>query len=890
MSKKEIQINKTTNLGDKGVWEGVIKSVLFQDANNLNYSVINFLPKDSLTPIIAEGNITMPQKNALIKIVGEVVKNKLKNDTLQIKVSSSNINASADTLASISFVASDAIPGFTTIKGASDFINYFGTDLELFMKDVKKLKTYPRISENRAKKIKAAYEKNSKLYPLFLLLKGNITYKKAQTIYDKYKDKAVQEIYHNPYKLIYDISGFGFATVDKIALRLGIKYDAEERILAALSNALYDAETGQGHLYLPTKDLIERTSTLIFSLKELVNVYYQDVLLSAAVPDDTSEWELTTLSELVKNSKSSVSIINKILLSWGKDEKRSEYCKKYKFTSEEIDTIDIYYDKKMIFEKKVKDIIVKYSYNAIGMNSQDVVQNLYKFENANKLLVICNGYYKEESVALIKSYIYEYVVAKTFIDSLSSGVIRKVTDADFNKVINDVTSEEKLSNPNFTFDVDQLDAVKLAVSNRISVITGGPGRGKTTIIKTAIKYWLTSRPNNVMSINPAKVLLLAPTGNAAKRLSMSTGYEAKTIHRFLMQNFARKEEDEFDCIKNDDTIIFVDEASMIDIYLLKRLISCTKRAQICLVGDVDQLPSVGPGKILSDIINSGIIPFVKLTSCHRNSGAILDNSMLINKGCKIGELINDNHFRTLWVNDAGTILKNTINIYKNIMDKHGYLPKDIVVLGAMREKSTGINTINKLIQAEINPSSSTKKECKYKGMIFREGDRVIQLKNNYKKDVYIDNIPSLGVFNGDTGSIIGVYEIANELTGEIEETFIAVEFDDGKLTDYTLNELDELELAYALTYHKSQGSEYKAVICILNTSDFILLQRNIIYTGETRAKNICFFIGAAKAFSLALSDCSGKNSKRNTLLNIRLKELGAKYAINKPVGLSNNPE
>lgn len=874
MAKKEIKINTTIGLGDSGIWEGVIKAVLFQDISNPNYAVINFLPKGVDTPIIAEGNIIMPKKNALIKIIGDVIQNKAKNNQLQIKVRTSTVNASAETLAAISFVASDAIPGFTTIKVASDFIDYFGTDLESYMKDVNKLKSYPRISEKRAKEIKIAYENSSKLYPLFLLLKGNITYKKALMIYDKYKGRAVKEIYHNPYKLIYDINGFGFSTVDKIALKLGIKYDSEERILAALFNVLSIAETSEGHLYLPTKELILRTSDLIFSLQELKHIYYQDVLLSAEIPDDTSEWELTTLSELVKASKSSVSIINKILASWGKDEKRNEYCKKYKFTSEELDVIDVYYDKRMIFENKVKDIITKYSFNAIGLSSTKTMYELEKLENSNKLLVISNGAYKEEAVSQIKAYKDEAFVAKIFSENLAKGVIRQVTDINFENVINDITSKERQNNPNFTFDATQLEAIKLATKNRISVITGGPGCGKTTIIKTAIEYWLTSRPNNVLSTNEPKVILLAPTGNAAKRMTESTGYGAKTIHRFLMQNYARRDEDEFDCIKNDDTLIFVDESSMIDIFLIKRLVACTKRAQICFVGDVDQLPSVGAGKVLSDMLTSGKIPYIKLDSCHRNAGSIYENSLLIKKGCKIGTLTNDNHFRTIWVNDTTAILNNTINVYKSFMAKYNYTTKDIIVLAAMRERSVGVNVLNKLLKDEINPASKDKKECKFKGIVYREGDRVMQTINNYKKEVYINNAPNLGIFNGETGTIFSIYEVKDEITNEIDETYITVEFDDGKLVDYTRNELSELELAFALTYHKSQGCEYKAVICILNTSDFMLLQRNIIYTGETRAKQACFFIGSPKAFSLALNDASsGKSSKRNTMLSLRLKEV-----------------
>lgn len=867
-TKNKEKLMATFEVGDKGTWEGVIKSVLYIGDNN--YAVIKMIFKNN-KEIIAEGKIPNPQKNAYIKVTGSIVYNSTYKNN-QIKVTSCNIKVSPEIMSAISFIYSDAIPGFSTTKVASEFVEHFGPNLSSYMTDINKLMSYPRITEKKAKLIKESYEKNEVLYPLFQVTNGKITYKQAIKIYDKYKDQAADEIKKNPYQLIYDIEGIGFASADDLALHMGFKYDSRERISAAIIYTVKNAELTNGHIYLPTKQVLEETEDLIFSLKELKNVYYQDALLMKGIPDDLTDWEETSLYELVKASKTKTSVLNKIINTWGENETRDENCKKYNFTTEEIDTIDSFYIKRQNFMSVIEEILNKTAFDAKKLSAKEIIYEISKIENRRYPLIKTKGRCNEDAIYLTSNFRNEYEIARILGDNLKQGVIRTISDKLIDGAISIIEKNEGMKiNAPYILDDTQRKAVYTALKNRISVITGGPGCGKTTIIKTAIAGWNASSPRDNKSNNKAKFILLAPTGRAAKRMSESTGYPALTIHRFLLHNGVNFNSDytnnNIDCIKNDDTIIFVDETSMLDIALAKKLITCTKRAQICFVGDIDQLPSVGAGTFLEDLINSNKIPYVYLTNCHRNSGSILNNSKKINAGGQLRELENDIHFKTLWLNDIDVIKKNVLNIYSNLRKQ--FKPEEIIILTPMRSSSTGIDILNTNIQSRINPPAINKKEItigKGKTTTFRAGDRVMQAVNNYKKEVKRNGVEELGIFNGDLGTIRDFYKDEND------EIYGIIDFDDGAEAKYYISDFKELELAYALTYHKSQGSEFKAVICVLTTGDFMLLKRKILYTGISRAKELCVCVGMPKAFNMAIKDYGGDHTKRNTTLNKRLNE------------------
>lgn len=847
IKKGKFMAKEKLEAGMRGSWQGVITAVLYLGQNN--YSVVK-LNIPNIGDITAEGKIPAPQKRALVKVTGEVVFNE-KYNNLQIKVSSSDIKADPEQLAAVSFIYSDAIPGFTTVKTASAFVEHFGTDLGSYMTDVDKLMSYPRITLKRAEKIAEAYAKNANLYPLFQLTAGSMTAAQANKIYEKYGENSVDMVKSNPYRLIYDVDRVGFSTADSIALKIGFKYDSKERVFAALVHCVKEAETNEGHTYIPIKMLFERAAELIFSSKELKSVYYQDVFGTSGIPDDTSEWDNTNLKAILKDHpKQMENIIN----HWDDETYKDKTCKKERLTSAEVDCLDYFCAKRRTLIEHFDNILMENSFDARKLTSKETIEQLNLSANKDKLLVIQYGRFNEMAAYSRTLYIKENRIAEILCSNFKKGSIRRVDARAIDAAINKIQKEESAKlGFDYKLDPDQVEAVKMAVTNRVSVITGGPGRGKTTIIKTAIYAW-----ENSFGAGKPEVVLLAPTGKAAKRMTESTGYKAQTIHRYLGPNFV---------LTNDNTIIFVDESSMMDLELAERLIRMTTRAQIVFVGDVDQLPSVGSGTVLEDLIESKAIPFTYLVSCHRNSGSILDNSVVINRGGRLQELTIDNHFKTLWLEDSKTILDKICSVYQHNLPRYG--AENMIALTAMRERGVCVKELNKRLQEIANPAAPNKNECQIGNITIttlREGDRVMQTKNDYNVECSKDGKDIKGVFNGETGKITKI-----ETSPDGENT-VTVLFDDGKEAIYPHSCVSELTLSYALTYHKSQGSEYKFVICSLTTADYMLLQRKILYTGESRAKEFCVFIGQAKAFQMAINDTSGGTALRYTMLRKRLQE------------------
>jgi exodeoxyribonuclease V alpha subunit len=395
-----------------------------------------------------------------------------------------------------------------------------------------------------------------------------------------------------------------------------------------------------------------------------------------------------------------------------------------------------------------------------------------------------------------------------------------------------------------TLSDSQKDAVRLALTNKMVVITGGPGVGKTTLVNSIL---LIVRAKNLT------VTLCAPTGRAAKRLSESTGLEAKTIHRVL--EFDPKS---FGFKRNKDNpletdLIVIDESSMVDISLMNKLLSAIpSSAALMIVGDVDQLPSVGPGSVLADIIDSDVVPTVRLIEIFRQaaSSRIIVNAHRINKGEMPlnGEpgVLTDFYF--LPTDTPEAIHAKVIQVVKeNIPKKFGLHPvRDIQVLTPMNRGGLGSHSLNAELQKALNPNSEPK--ITRFGTTFSPGDKVIQTVNNYDKEV----------FNGDIGQI--------ESIDTVEGT-IKVEYD-GRIVEYEFGELDEVSLAYATSIHKSQGSEYPAVVIPLAMQHYTLLERNLIYTAVTRGKKLVTIIGQTKALAMAVKN--RKSNKRLTKLAARI--------------------
>ncbi len=442
--------------------------------------------------------------------------------------------------------------------------------------------------------------------------------------------------------------------------------------------------------------------------------------------------------------------------------------------------------------------------------------------------LVCENFDDAKRVYYYPYYMCEKNVAERL--RALNQITYKYSDGELEKQIDIIEKTEGMK-----FAELQRSAVKSAMKNSVLVITGGPGTGKTTIINAII---------SIMKSNGLDVTLTAPTGRAAKRMSQVCRLEAKTIHRLLGASF--KGEDEMDFQSDESSpietdVVIVDEVSMVDVVLMNSLLSALKNGtRLVLVGDVNQLPSVGPGNVLADIIDSNKISVIRLTEIFRQAqeSMIVTNAHKVNEGSYpvCNQKDKDFYFKNFDSPEAG--YKYILELCSTRLPKaYGIESYDIQVLSPAKKGMCGVYNLNKGLQEVLNPPGKNKKEKEYGDTIFREGDKVMQIRNNYdlKWESTHDFTVGEGVFNGDVGTIL-----------KISDTFktVTVLYDDKKVV-YEYSNLDEIELAYCVTVHKSQGSEFGAVIMPMYEAPYMLLNRNLFYTGITRAKDLVVLVGRA---------------------------------------------
>lgn len=416
----------------------------------------------------------------------------------------------------------------------------------------------------------------------------------------------------------------------------------------------------------------------------------------------------------------------------------------------------------------------------------------------------------------------------------------------------------------------QLGAVKKSICSGVLILSGGPGTGKTTTINMMIKYFETEGMD---------IFLAAPTGRAAKRMTEATGFEAKTIHRMLELNSALSEDNTRKASfgRNRENpleadVIIIDEMSMVDIQLFQSLLDAVvPGTRLVLVGDVNQLPSVGPGQVLRDLICSQCFPTVELKKIFRQAeeSDIVVNAHRINRGEQITLDNKSKDFFLLERNDMNVIYKHMIQLIREKLPRYvNASPYDIQVLTPMRKGGLGCETLNGILQRYLNPADGQKKEHMSGNTVYREGDKVMQIKNNYQLEWEIVSrygIPvdkGVGVFNGDMGRILEINEAASCLV---------VEYDEQRRVTYPFSLLEELELSYAITIHKSQGSEYPAVIMPLLAGPRLLFNRNLLYTAITRAKSCVTILGSSNVVRGMIDNAS--ENRRYTALAARIREV-----------------
>ncbi len=503
----------------------------------------------------------------------------------------------------------------------------------------------------------------------------------------------------------------------------------------------------------------------------------------------------------------------------------------------------VYLPEKILLENAIE--LINIDIDLIKENLKQMqINNLIKRENLqDEVVVYLNIYY----------YMEQFIAKKILLLNTNS------FDMQNDDAIKNFMVQNKINLAD-----NQLEAVKQSIQNGVTIITGGPGTGKTTTLK-AIVGILKSFGNYIE--------LCAPTGRAAKKMSEATNFEAKTIHRLLGINF--DDVQKFDCDENNPVkadYIIVDEASMIDITLMYSLLKATAiDTKLILVGDVDQLPSVGPGNILHDLIESGKTKVVRLDKIFRQASqsSIIINAHKINNGEQFDLNSKSDDFFFIYKPDSNSIINTIIEMVANRIPRklNSNDISEIQVLTPMKRGELGTINLNKILQEKLNPSSILKNEKEFGNYIYREGDKVMQVKNNYSLEwqCFENNIcvaNGLGVFNGDTGFIEKIDEYHKKMT---------IKFDDNKFVDYDFTQLDEIDLAYAITIHKSQGSEYKSIVVPIFGGPPMLMNRNLLYTVVTRAKNLVIMVGLPQTVYSMIKN--KKKFERYSALDYRIKTL-----------------
>ena len=510
----------------------------------------------------------------------------------------------------------------------------------------------------------------------------------------------------------------------------------------------------------------------------------------------------------------------------------------YVLTQKAINFGHVYYPKKKLTNEVSK---------LIGVETE-LIEPVYMNLLLSSEVVIDNSF-EESNIYL--DYLY---VSETYI---ASKLAKMALNDDF-KILFDIEKEikEAIKSLSIKLSKIQIDAIKSCFEENISIITGGPGTGKTTIINTISKIYLDNGYN---------IFLCAPTGRAAKRIEETTGIEAKTIHRMLgyipssyddIGHFEYNEDNPL-----DTDVIIIDEMSMVDVVLFEKLLRGMKdNTRLVIVGDVDQLPSVGAGNVLSDLINSEKIKYTKLVDIFRQSenSNIIVNAHKINNGQE--PILNEKNSDFFFLKtETPAITRNVVVdlISKRLPKAYGYdFSRDIQILTQSRKGICGVFELNRLLQDILNPKNEETDEILVGNKLFRVNDKVMQTKNNYNLSfVDSDGEENFGVYNGDMGHIIFIDKSSKKLT---------VEMDDKRLIDYTLEDLDNLELAYAITIHKSQGSEFKSVIIPMFDGYRLLQTRNLLYTAITRAKENIVLVGDKNVMN---------NMIRNNTINSRYSNL-----------------
>ena len=787
---------------------GILERVVYENPDT-GYIVGRLSARDHAELITVVGNLASVNPGESLLLRGEWVENAKYGRQFQIDKYETILPANVVGLRK--YLGSGLIKGIGT-KMAALIVRKFGMDtMDVIENEPEKLARVPGIGRKRVQIIKEAWEAQREIKNVMLFLQSHdVSTAHAAKIYKTYGNDAITIVTENPYRLADDIYGIGFVTADTIAQKLGIDKDAPQRVQAGIKYVL-SQKADEGHVFQHRAALIEACQTMLEQEPDAI---------------EHGIHALVEIEEIINPSFTDLS---------GSDEQGG--------IGEPQDNYDI-------------------------SRQQSAISNQEETPNTPESLLTDNQQptpANHSAIYLTPFYYAELGVANQFLRILASSDRQNIgyTQPNILAAIAQLESEMRIR-----FASQQREAIQTAMTARAMILTGGPGTGKTTTTVGMIRLFETQGKH---------ITLTAPTGRAAKRLSETTGGEAKTIHRLLefspqINSFKRNRQNPL-----DTDVVIVDETSMVDIVLMNRLMQAIRPSTtVILIGDVDQLPSVGAGNVLKALIDSQKIPVIQLTEIFRQEqeSMIVTNAHRINKG-DFPELTGDadRNFFFIEEDDPETITELICSLIADRLSSHyNYHPiDDIQLLCPMRRGVLGTENLNKRLQEVLNieytaPAVHLLQKASFGPRIyneaqsfgnqpatvggFRVGDKVMQVRNNYDYDV----------FNGDIGRVVAIERLDKK---------VHIQYPDKQVV-YDTADLGELVLAYATTIHKAQGSEYPAVVIPLHTQHYLMLQRNLLYTGITRAKELVVIVGTKKALGICIRN--NQVMERNSYLAERLQE------------------